>query len=826
MQDDSGFTPLEREQALFEQCLSLADAERAAFLDELASKEPETAERIRRLLAADEASTALEDSPVHHLRRSPEFIGSYRVLQRLAEGGMGEVYIAEQLEPVRRRVAIKIVKPGMDTREVIARFESERQVLALMNHPNIARILDAGATEGGRPYFVMEYVPGIPLLKYCDDNHLTLEERLRLFMTVCQAIQHAHQKGIIHRDIKPSNILVMEQDGRAQPKVIDFGIAKAITQRLTGDTLFTGIGKLLGTPEYMSPEQADVSPLDVDTRTDVFSLGVVLYELLCGEVPLKFDANSGYRALRERIYSELPPALGSRLDPVSEKSQRIAVCRNARIENLRRELRGELNSITGMAMAKEPGRRYSTVEALMLDVQRYLAHEPVAAKAGQRFYRMRKFMQRHRGGIAALLVSFIAAIAVAASMTYQARQIALERDRANQEAETANQVAAFLGDVFQQADPFTAKGEELTAIEVLEHGVQKLNATLPQPTLARVRLLRILGRVHVNLGRYDAALPLLRRAYQDSLALFGADALETLQSQSEYGRMLIYTHRNGEAKQVFQDNVARWKQQFTGDNIELLKATNNLASVYLAEDDYERALPLLQTACGGLARVQGENGVMTILCNANLAMATFHLGETEAGVNLLADIVHRLDAVLGENHPQTLGISSNLASWYSEMGRFDEADALFRRIYESQQQVLGEAHPDTLMSLQHIARLHQRVGQLDLALSFQQDVIEGLGASLGDGNSSTLQARLVYAEMLVERDPAAAATQADATRRDAARYLGAVNRISVDAARAAALAMLRAGRPAAAKSFLKTALTHGDSREAQLAEPQLSGLFD
>jgi serine/threonine protein kinase len=353
-----------------------------------------------------------------------EQIGAYRIIERIGEGGMGLVYKAEQRQPVRRLVALKVIRVGMDTEEVVARFEAERQALALMNHPNVAKVYEAGMTDAGRPFFAMEFVPGVPLTRYCDDNKLTTRQRLELFIPVCNAVQHAHQKGIIHRDLKPSNILVTLFDGKPVPKVIDFGIAKATNQQLTQKTLFTQTGALIGTPEYMSPEQAMTSGLDVDTRTDVYSLGVILYELLTGTVPFDPRAlrDAGLEGMARMIRETEPPKPSTRLSTLLEQSDSsgpssshagAAARGKSRIDprTLRREIRGDLDWITLKAMEKDRTRRYDSAGALGEDVRRHLDSEPVLARPPSTKYRVERFVRRHRVGVAAA-AAVVAALVV------------------------------------------------------------------------------------------------------------------------------------------------------------------------------------------------------------------------------------------------------------------------------------------------------------------------------------------------------------------------------------------------------------------------------
>ncbi|MGI8980021.1 MAG: protein kinase domain-containing protein [Pirellulaceae bacterium] len=409
-------------------------AERSRYLDAACGSDPQLRSRVEQLLAAHEqaghflggssTSAATTDQPTERLGTS---IGPYKLLQQIGEGGMGVVYMAEQTEPVQRKVALKIIKPGMDTRQVIARFEAERQALAMMDHVNIARVLDAGATESGRPYFVMELVHGVPITKYCDDNRLTPRQRLELFVPVCQAIQHAHQKGIIHRDIKPSNVMVTLYDGKPVPKVIDFGVAKATDQKLTERTLFTQYGTMVGTLEYMSPEQAEMSALGVDTRSDIYSLGVLLYELLTGSTPLssKRMKEAAYAEILRLIKEEEPPKPSTRLSELSTPHApredsvtrsvtstlaSIAALRNMEPAKLTKLVRGELDWIVMKTLEKDRNRRYETANGLAADVERYLNDEAVQACPPSVAYRLRKLMRRHKGPVLAVSLVVLALV--------------------------------------------------------------------------------------------------------------------------------------------------------------------------------------------------------------------------------------------------------------------------------------------------------------------------------------------------------------------------------------------------------------------------------
>jgi WD40 repeat protein/serine/threonine protein kinase len=433
------------ERSIFAAALDIADpSQRAAYLDEACGGDPQMRRHLDELLAAEgKLGSFLARPPVVPdatrpydtvAERPGTMIGPYKLMEQIGEGGMGLVFVAEQQEPVRRKVALKVIKPGMDTREVIARFEAERRALALMDHPNIARVLDAGATESGRPYFVMELVKGVPITEYCDQNQLTPGERLELFIDVCRAVQHAHTKGVIHRDLKPSNILIAPHDGKPVVKVIDFGVAKAIGQPLTEKTIYTRLTQMLGTPLYMSPEQAEINALDVDTRSDVYALGVLLYELLTGTTP--FDrqrfGTAAFDEIRRIIREEEPPRPSTRLSTLGDAMAAVSAKRKTEPGKLPALVRGDLDWIVMKGLEKDRTRRYETASALAADVRRYLAEEPIEARPPSAGYRLRKFVKRNRGLVLAASLVLLAVLAGIAGTTWGWLEARAQRDVAMQ----------------------------------------------------------------------------------------------------------------------------------------------------------------------------------------------------------------------------------------------------------------------------------------------------------------------------------------------------------------------------------------------------------
>ncbi len=511
-----------RDVAVFTEALRLPADERAAFVEQACGGDEELRQKVHGLL---DAHHQVGDFLEHSIQGSPsqpkpghspgeqagDRIGHFKLLQQIGEGGCGIVFMAEQEEPVRRRVALKIIKPGMDTRNVIARFEAERQALALMDHPNIAKIFHAGATESGRPYFVMELVRGIKITDYCDQHSLTTRERLELFVQVCQAVQHAHQKGVIHRDIKPSNILVTTtSEDAALPVVIDFGIAKATTnQRLTDKTIFTAFEMLIGTPAYMSPEQAALTSVDVDTRTDIYSLGVLLYELLAGATP--FDTGellkAGLDEIRRVIREQEPVRPSTRLSKMTGPDlTTLAQRRKSEPPTLIRSIRGDLDWIVMKALEKDRARRYETAYGLGRDAQRYLASEPIAARPPSNIYKLRKTILRNKllfAGIGVIVLLLVAGLALISASLAQERRSRLEAEAASVKSQ---QITKFLEKMLQGVGPSAARGRDTAMLrEILDQTADEVGQEMSNQPPVEAELRGLMGRLYQQIGNYDRA---------------------------------------------------------------------------------------------------------------------------------------------------------------------------------------------------------------------------------------------------------------------------------------------------------------------------------
>jgi non-specific serine/threonine protein kinase/serine/threonine-protein kinase len=658
-------------------------------------------------------------------------IGRYQLIQKLGEGGMGEVWLAEQKEPVSRRVALKLIKSGMSSREVSRRFESERQALAIMDHPAIAKVFDAGSTPEGMPYFVMEYASGEPITAYCDNRRLTTHNRLELFRQVCEAVQHAHQKAIIHRDLKPSNILVTEVDGRAMPKVIDFGIAKALKRDLPDETAFTRMGAIVGTPEYMSPEQALMSGEDIDTRTDVYSLGVVFYELLVGATPIDLKRVS-VAEFFDRLRSKEPPRPSTRVatqDAVT--STEVARRRQTEPATLARQLEGDLDSIALKALEKDRERRYSTPLDFAADIQRYLHHEPVSARRGSTAYRTRKYIRRHAFGAAVTAAAVLLFIGFAVAQAAQLRRTTRERDR-------ANRITDFMLGIFRVSDPSQAKGNTITARELIDKAAADIDRGLARDPEVQAQMLHVMGNVYGRLGLYPRAETLASRALDLRRRVLGPEDPDTLDSMTVLSAELMAQGRYTEAEKVEREAIAVQKRVLGPNDPRTIDSQESLASIFQEQGRYGEAEGLQRDLLPLQIKVLGADHPKVCLAQDRLSMVLERQGRLPEAEKIQRQVLDTERRVLGPDDPATLDTMEHLGWTLYGEGRYAEAEKIQRESLDLKKRVLGPEHPHTLVSLSDLAATLMGEGRLPEAEKLFRETAEIQARVIGPEDPKTL----------------------------------------------------------------------------------------
>jgi tetratricopeptide (TPR) repeat protein len=747
--------------------LSLPDDARDKAAEAACGTDAELLRRVRSLLSAATmaegfmSDATAEQPPLNAVAMSEKpgtIIGRYKLLQQIGEGGFGVVFMAEQEKPVRRTVALKVIKLGMDTREVVARFEAERQALAMMDHPNIAKVLDAGATDTGRPYFVMELVRGSSITDYCDKHRMPTAGRVALIAQVCRAVQHAHSKGIIHRDLKPSNVLVTVADDKPIPKVIDFGIAKATQARLTDRTLFTAFRQMLGTPQYMSPEQADSDGSDVDTRTDVYSLGVLLYELLVGTTP--FDAralrSAAYDAMRRIIRETEPARPSTKLNGLGETAAMVATARSTDVKRLGQTVRGELDWIVMKSLEKDRSRRYETAAAFADDLNRYLSGDAVLAGPASGSYRLKKFVHRYRGGLIIATAAMLLIAAGLAGTTWgllrearqrrvaeDAQKIAVaQREAAEAQRQNAQAVIAFLtDDLLAKANPELARDHKLsdTLVKALiEPALATIDKRFQGRPAVRAAIQSTLGATLITLGRNDLAEQQCKAAWDYNKTARGNDAPETLDALLNYAMAMDRSGRHADAepllKQCWEDN-----RRVRGENeARTLDVLNDYATCLEELNRHTEAEPLMRQALDRLQKSLGDNDPKTLAALENLGYVMLGMGRLHDAEIMFKKSWEGFARAEGADHPKTVQTLANYAVALGEQNRYEEALPLVKQAWESDQRVLGDEHPETLRALNTYGAALTHCKHVAEALLMLQQGLETSRKTLGADNPLTL----------------------------------------------------------------------------------------
>lgn len=751
------------------------------------------------------AGPDIRDGQVSDLSSSPLAGASildnkYQLIRQIGEGGMGSVWQAQQLHPVQRVVAVKVIRDDMDSKSILARFAVERQALAMMDHPNIARVLDAGQNES-QPYFVMELVDGIPITSYCDKHRLGVAERLELFARVCRALQHAHQKGVIHRDIKPSNVLVTQIDGQHVPKVIDFGVAKAAGSAITGDAQQTAIGAIIGTPEYMSPEQANLDQLDIDTRSDIYSLGVLLYELLTGSTPVDRKSLPKRSAMEVlRIVRDVDAPRPSLKLASSVEAATISESRRTEPTRLRRQLRHELDWIVLKALEKDRGRRYETASAFAIDLERYLNGAPVDAHPPSAAYRLKKFLRRNRvPAVAAVLILFslIAGVVGTSVALREARkqqrlaisagdlarerledvqrqkrladaagdlarrrlaELEVEKRRGDEKAAVAFAVKTFLEEgILNQletslkTDPGFRAEPNLTLRTVLDRAAREIDtAFIEQPTV-EIDLRHTIGNAYRSVGEYEKSVEHLRRSYELSVQHFGEDDAQnwvTLHnlalSQSAVGQV-------EPAIQSLEKSRVGLKKHYGETHTNTLTTTNALAGLYADDGRIDDAIKLLDQAIQASTKANGDQHRATLSLLSNLALIYNEIGRSDEAITLLERTHETYTRDFGEKHLVTLTSRNNLALAFTSVGRIDEAIEMLEFNLAEEMIQLGEDHPDTMTTLYNLANAYESDGRTDEAFDAKRKVYETLVQRLGTGHIDTVLSKHSLVELYHQR---------------------------------------------------------------------------
>lgn len=726
---------LQHIQDLFSEALLLPADAQAAFLEKACAGDETLLHEVRSLLAADaiaEEGAFLAEPLVEMPKAEPPFkgrqIGPYTILEHLGRGGMGTVYLAERTD-VQKKVALKLIHGPLASSDRIERFLHERRILAGLEHPNIARLLDAGLTEEDLPYLVMEYVDGLPIDTYCDQHRLSVNERLRLFQTVCEAVQYAHQHLVVHRDLKPSNILVTES---GTVKLLDFGIAKLLGPDQTVPAApITRTGVHLMTPEYASPEH--VLGERVTTTSDVYGLGVLLYELLTGRRP--YQITDRLRHEFARIIAEEEPTRPSTvLTTVSGNTdaitaEAISTARSTQTERLRRRLQGDLDNIILMALRKDPQRRYPTAAALAEDLERHLDGRPVSARPNALRYRLQKFVVRHRFGVGTTVLAILVLMGFAIALVQQSNRTIQERDK-------AEHVATFLVDLFQVSDPQVVEGDTIRVRDVLERGARRIREELKTEPVVQAEMMSVIGTVYQNLGRYDQAQAFHEEALVVRRNHWGPQHLEVVESLNEVGEALLYQDQYDVADSVLQIGASVAHQLFGEGHPSIADITFNRAKIQRELGQHAAADSLLRAALDLYTALLGENHLRTATVMNDLGMLLYTQGDLEGAEDLVRRSVTTSKEAQRTSHPYVAAGLSNLGLILFDQGDHAGAEAVHREALALRRAVFEPDHPDIATSLNNLAIVIGDRGDYDTAADFYREAIATWKARLGETHAT------------------------------------------------------------------------------------------
>jgi tetratricopeptide (TPR) repeat protein len=700
---------------IFERAVESRD--RDAVVAEACRDDEDLRREVESLLAAhSDSGEMILDSPVQPLpgptENLPEKIGGYRILGVLGRGGMGAVYRAQQEHP-RRIVAFKVIRPGWASPDLLRRFDVESKALGRLQHPGIAQIYEAGTADSGlgpQPYFAMEYIAGQTLLKWVDQHHLDTHKRLELMICICDAVHHAHQRGLIHRDLKPANILV---DDTGQPKILDFGVAR-VTDSDVEASLQTDVGRLVGTLAYMSPEQVLADPKELDIRSDVYSLGVILYELLAKRKPYQLSSQVHEAILT--IREQEPPLLGT----------------------VSRSYRGDIETIAAKALEKDKTRRYGSAAALAADLRRYLAHEPISARPASAAYQLRKFGQRHRAMVFAAAAVFLTLIIGVVATTREAMRVRLERDTAKAISDFLQHDLLAQASADAQTSPDTKPDPDLKVRTALDRAAARIGNKFQEQPQVEASLRETIANAYEGLGLYEEARHQMELALDLNRRTVGEEHPETLRVTAALADLYDEQGEYAKAEQLFARALSGQRRKLGDDNPDTLNTMDDLALLYLDEAKYKDAEPLLDEVLQIRQRTSGDNQPDTLVAKNNLALLYSKQGRYELAEPLYIQVLDTRRRVLGPEHPSTLISMSNLATLYARQHQDDKAEPLMTAVLQSQQRILGDKHPDTLTSMDNLAALYRRKGDYARSEALFKQAVENWRESVGEEHPDTL----------------------------------------------------------------------------------------